>query len=420
LMSPGGVAEPGAGRARWIPWWIPLVPIASVIFVAFGASVLVTPLYPLYQQKFGISEIVLTLIYAAYVIGNVVALLFFGRLSDQVGRKRVSLPVLGLTAVGVVVFLLASRTVSLFVGRLIVGLSVGILSGTGTAWLAERADRQRATVVATVANLGGVAFGPLLGGLLAEYGSRPLKLPFIAYLVVLAGVAVAVASTSESRETPVQRVAAVSFRPRVGVPRDRLGAFVAPAVTGFVIFSLAGLYFSLIPSVLSHDLHEHNAAVAGAVVAELALVAITAILVSRRRATPYRSMRVGLIVLLPAAALVVTAQTARSLVLLVVATAFAGVALGLGYVGSLEVVNQLAPPEHRAGVVSSYFLCCFLGNSLPVIGVGVLSTLTTPVTATVALAATVVVLSLATLAWSHGHEAAGRPAWAGTTGDRSG
>ncbi len=185
-----------------------------------------------------------------------------------------------------------------------------------------------------------------------------------------------------------------------------------------MIFSLAGLYFSLIPTVLSHDLHQRNAAVAGAVVAELAVVAIGAILVGHR-ASPNRSMRAGLVVLLPAAALVVAAHTARSMVLLVVATAFAGLALGLGYVGSLEVVNNLAPLEHRAGVASSYFLCCFLGNSLPVIGVGVLSTLTTPVTATVALAGVVAVLSLATLAWSHSQEVTARSAWASTSRDRS-
>ena len=388
--------------------WTALLPIAAVITAGFTASVIVTPLYPLYQQKFGFSEIVLTLIYAAYVVGNVISLLFLGRLSDQAGRKRVSLPGLGLAAVGAMVFLFAAGTVSLFVGRLVVGLAVGILAGTGTAWLADRADRRRATAVATIANLAGVAFGPLLGGLLAEYGPRPLELPFIVYLVLLAGVAIAVARTQEFREPPVKRFRDLSFRPRIGVPTDRLGAFAAPAITGFVIFSLAGLYFSLIPTMLRHDLHQGNAAVAGVVVAELALVAIAAIAGSRRM-KPDRAMRVGLVVLLPAVGLVVAAQAARSLVILVVATAFAGVALGLGYVGSLQVTNELAPDEHRGAVASSYFLCCFVGNSLPVIGVGVLSTLTTPVTATVTLACVVAALSCGTLAWSHHHEATVAP-----------
>jgi MFS family permease len=401
-MHPDVAAERRSDRSSWMA----LVPIASVITAAFMASVIVTPLYPLYQEKFGFSEIVLTLIYAAYVVGNVISLLFLGRLSDQAGRKRVSLPGLGLAAVGAMVFLFAASTVSLFVGRLVVGLAVGILAGTGTAWLADRADRRRATSVATIANLGGVAFGPLLGGLLAEYGPRPLESPFIVYLVLLAGVAVAVARTPEFQQPRVKRIRDLSFRPRIGVPTDRLGAFAAPAVTGFVIFSLAGLYFSLIPTLLRNDLHQENAAVAGVIVAELALVAIAAIAESRRM-KPDKAMRVGLVVLLPAVGLVVAAQAARSMVILVVATAFAGVALGLGYVGSLQVTNELAPDEQRGAVASSYFLCCFVGNSLPVIGVGVLSTLTTPVTATVTLAGVVAALSCGTLAWSHHRVVAG-------------
>lgn len=385
------------------PSWRSLIPVASLISASFGASVIVTPLYPLFQQKFRFSEIVLTLIYATYVVGNVLSLLFLGQLSDQVGRKRVSLPALGLAAAGVIVFLLATGTASLFVGRLVIGVSVGVLSGTGTAWLTERSNRQRATVIATVANLAGIAVGPVLGGLLAQYGPRPLQLPFIVYLVGLAAVGLAVTWTADSRGTRIESFRHLRLRPRVGVPRDRLDAFASPAITGFVIFSLGGLYFALIPSVLADDLHETNAAVAGAVVAELAVFAIAAIAFSRR-ITPKGAMRFALTVIFPAAGLVVAGQAARSLAVLVVATALAGIALGMGYVGSLQVVNHLAPDEHRAAVASSYFLCCFLGNSLPVIGVGVLSTLTSAVTASIALACVVAALSFVALAWSTAHE----------------
>jgi hypothetical protein len=55
------------------------------------------------------------------------------------------------------------------------------------------------------------------------------------------------------------------------------------------------------------------------------------------------------------------------------ATALCGVSAGLGYRGSLHVVNQIALEDRRAEVVSSYFVCCFIGNALPVIGVGVIS-----------------------------------------------
>lgn len=138
-----------------------------MIAVAFVGSVIISPLYSLYQRKFGFSEIVLTLIYATYVVGNVIALLFFGQVSDQVGRKRLGLPTLALGVVSAIVFLLATGTIWLFVGRLLFGLVAGVLSGTGTAWLAEQygeRGRARATVVATTANLVGIAAGPVLGG----------------------------------------------------------------------------------------------------------------------------------------------------------------------------------------------------------------------------------------------------------------
>lgn len=83
--------------------------IAAVITVAFMGSVIVTPLYGLYQDQIGFSEITLTLIYAAYVVGNVLALLVFGQVSDQLGRKRIVLPALVLAGVSAVVFMVATN-----------------------------------------------------------------------------------------------------------------------------------------------------------------------------------------------------------------------------------------------------------------------------------------------------------------------
>lgn len=375
--------------------------VGSVITVAFAGSVLVTPLYTLYQRKFGFSEITLTLIYAVYVVGNVVALLAFGQISDQLGRKRVALPALGLAVLAAVLFLVADGTAWLFAARLLIGLAVGVASGTGTAWLGELhgegGGRSHATRDAIAANLTGIALGPLLGGLLAQYAPAPLRLPFVAYVAAVLVAALAVARTPEQGQGRVERLRDVRVQPRVGVPHDRLGAFTAPAVTGFVIFALGGLYFALIPGIVVRDLHEKNVAVGGLLVFELAAVAIAAMLIAGRL-RPAVAMVGGLVVLLPAVALVVTAQAVASMPLLIAATALAGIAMGLGYRGSLQVVNDIAPEDRRAEVASSYFIACFLGNSVPVIGVGVLSTATEPLFASIAFACMVAALAVAALA----------------------
>ncbi|MGI8557528.1 MAG: MFS transporter [Solirubrobacteraceae bacterium] len=376
-----------------------MVAIGLIISVAFMGSVIVTPLYSLYQAKFGFSEVVLTLIYAVYVVGNVAALLLFGQISDEIGRKPVALLGIGVAGASALVFLFASGTAWLFAGRLLIGLAVGILSGTATAWIAELygpARRSTATVAAATANLSGIAAGPLIAGLLAQYVAEPLRLPFLVYLVVLAAIAIMVSRASDPRPRRTQRLSELRVRPRIGVPADRLRAFAAPAIAGLVTFALGGLYFSLIPGIVIRDLHQHNLAVGGLIVFEFGAIG-AALIVLARRLRPITAMTSGLISLLPAVALIVTAQAAESMLLLLIATAFGGVTLALGYRGSLEVVNQIAPDDQRAEFVSTYFIACFIGNSIPVIGIGLLSTFTQPLTASIVFAFTVAALSIAAL-----------------------
>jgi MFS family permease len=397
------------------------VAVSSIITVAFAGSVIVTPLYSLYQRKFGFSEIVLTLVYAVYVVGNVVALLVFGQVSDQIGRRRVALPALALAGGSALLFIVANGTAWLFAGRLLIGLAVGVASGTGTAWLADQLGpdrRARATLTAATANLTGIALGPLVGGLLAGYGPAPLRLTFVVYLLALAIVVVAIARTAERRDRPRRRLGEVAVHLRIGVPRDTISAFTPPAITGFVIFALGGLYFALIPSVLIHDLHERNVAAGGLVVFELATIS-TSVMLLTRRMRPAVAMTGGLVVLLPAVALVAAAQAATSLPLLLTATALAGAALGLGYRGSLQVVNEVAPDDRRAEVLSTYYIACFIGNSVPVIGIGILATVTDPLLATVTFASTVAAFAATALAW-HATSARSQPRETRRTGKAPG
>jgi MFS family permease len=105
----------------------------------------------------------------------------------------------------------------------------------------------------------------------------------------------------------------------------------------------------------------------------------------------------SLALMIPAAAATVAAQVMASLWMMLAATAFVGVATGLGYRGSLQVVNQIAPKDKRAAVVSSYFVCCFTGNALPVIGVGVIAVYAGAHAASIAFAAMIAVFALVAL-----------------------
>jgi MFS family permease len=371
--------------------------VAFELGVMFVGAIVPTPLYPLYREAFGFSGVTLTLIYAVYVLGNLVALLFFGRLADQIGRRHATLPAIAVSFASTIVFAAASGTAWLFVARALSGFSTGLAAGAATAWIAELyTGRGEGTAarIAAAANFFGCAAGPLLSGFLAQYGPWPLHLSFYVYLVLLCITAGVIFLAPETLANPIP-LDEVSLRPRLGVPRNIWPQFASPAVGGFAVFALIGLYAALIPGLLRESLHFPAPAVAGAIAAEVFGVAAVTILSTGRFGSQV-TLLCALALLLPSVWLLIAAEVAQSLVLVIIAAALTGIAGGLGYRGTLEVINRIAPSDRRSEVVSSYLIALFAGNSVPVIGIGLLAAVSTPMTAHVTFA--VVTTALAGIA----------------------
>jgi hypothetical protein len=195
--------------------------VATLVGVMFIATTLPTPLYVIYEHTFGFSRVTLTLVYAVYVVGNLVALLLLGRTSDIIGRRKVSLAAIAVAAVSTFFFLLATDTAWLFWARIFNGMAVGLTAGTATAWITEldpNQDRARPAVITTTSNFLGLAIGSLLAGVLAQYEPWPLRLTFAVYLALLAALAILIART---RETVIPRrggLNALLTWPRLGGP----------------------------------------------------------------------------------------------------------------------------------------------------------------------------------------------------------
>ncbi|MER8393168.1 MFS transporter [Mesorhizobium sp. M1340] len=372
--------------------------VAAMIAALFAGSTALTPLYIIYKQVFGFSQITLTLVYAVYVIGNLAALLMLGRVSDVIGRRPMALAGMAVAVVSAVVFLFAENVAWLDVARILSGLGIGVGAGTGTAWLAELLptdDKSQAATIATSTNFLGLGLGALGAGLLAEYAPWPLRLTFVVYLAMLATVTLLVWRTQETVSRP-GKLADVSMRPRLSVPDAIRASFVAPAVTGFGAMALVGFYAALAPSILAQQLQVANHAVAGALFFELSIVA-AATIVATTRLSSRAAMFAALALMIPTVALIVAAQVFASMATMIAGTALCGVAAALGYRGGLQVVNEIAPADRRAEVVSAFFICCFCGNALPVIGIGVLSTMTSATVASGAFAGMIVIFSLVAL-----------------------
>jgi MFS family permease len=123
-----------------------------------------------------------------------------------------------------------------------------------------------------------------------------------------------------------------------------------------------------------------------------------------------RARLFGGILLLPGLALIEVGLALPAFPSFLVGTLIGGVGAGLAYTGCLAAINQVAPPEHKAEMVSAYFMVASL-SSLPVVGVGVLAQHTSLLAASlflVALLALLLLLTLAALLWFDRREWGGK------------
>ncbi|MFD8251849.1 MFS transporter [Streptomyces werraensis] len=345
----------------------------AVFAVCMTGTTLPTPLYPLYQQKFGFSELTVTVVYAVYAFAVIGALLLAGNASDAVGRRPVLLWGMACAAASAVCFLLAADIAWLYAGRLLSGLSAGLFTGAATAYVMESAPpgrASRATFVATAVNMGGLGCGPLLAGILAEYAPWPLHLPYAVHLTLVAcSVAVLLWLPETVRDLRPLR----TVRPRrPGVP-PRVRAVFGPAATAaFVGFALFGVFTSVSPAFLAQYLGVTDHAVSGAVVAT-AFFASIAGQTAVGRVGVSRSLPLGCAGLLAGLALLAGALHWDSLALVVPSALVGGVGQGLAFRGALTAVSRASPPDRRAAVISALFVVAYAGISVPVIGVGLLT-----------------------------------------------
>lgn len=366
--APNDDGVPGRPSQALAARWFPFFAVAFTLTVLMVGTNIPTPLYPVYADRFGFSPLVVTLIFATYSAVLMPSLLIFGPLSDVVGRRPILLFAVAASAVGAVVFAFASSTAALFLARVIQGLGVGAAQGVAAAALADAepdGNGPRAALVASIGTAGGSALGPLLGGTLAQYAPYPTQL---VYGVEIALLAAAFCGTFRGLSRGPLRGG--TWRPaRPSVPRSIRRAFALAGSAGFLAWAVAGLFLALMPGYVIQLTKISNLALTGSIVA-LMLGCSAAAQLGVRRVGPMRSQTAGLVLLLISLIGIIVAAGTASVSVIFAATIVSGVGHGLAFAGALTAVNHMAPKHRRGEIMSGFFVFCYAGVSLPVIGLG--------------------------------------------------
>ncbi|MGH9082237.1 MAG: MFS transporter [Acidimicrobiales bacterium] len=354
--------------------------MAAAFAVILGFSAVPTPLYGLYAARDGFGSLTITIVYAVYAAGVILALFTVGHVSDWYGRRRVMIPALLVAALSAVLFLVWRDLAGLIVARFVGGIAVGATTATATAWITElhaarrpAATRRRGEIVGAAANLGGIGIGPLIGGVLAEWVASPLTVPYLVFLGLMAAGTVGLVLAPETRTlAPADRP---RYHPQqIKVPVQGRASFLGALIAVFIAFAALAFFMSLAPTFLAGPLHHPSLALAGAAAFMVFAAAVVAQMLPGRFGRQALGAFGASLITAGAAAIVVAVQlSGPSLWLFLVGGAVLGAGGGAYFKSSLGTVIASSDPASRAGALTLFFLIGYVGLAIPAVGLGVLA-----------------------------------------------
>jgi predicted MFS family arabinose efflux permease len=364
-------AQTVTGRRHLTGFWF----VASAFFTLMAFGTVPTPLWPIYQTRDHFGATTVTVAFALVVVGAAASFRLLGHLSDRLGRRRIIVPALLTGILSAAVLAAWPDLPGLIIGRLLTGVSIGLMASTATAYLADLYREARPSdagspvpeLVATAANLGGLALGPLVAGALAQWAPAPLHTSYIifgALMLLQLGLVMASPETVDAEATELDRPVRFALRP------GQATAFGAAAAVGFFAFAVMGLFSSLGAIIVRGELGITSYFVAG-------LAPFTAFAASALGQLALG--RFGQSVVLWAGTLlfpVGLALTALSLYrptlwLVLIAAGLAGAGAGLLFKSAVTQTAIAADPASRAGVLAVFFVIAYFGMGVPSIAFSV-------------------------------------------------
>ena len=346
---------------------------SSVLALCLWASAAASVLYPSYEADWHLTSVVVTSVFGTYPVALLLVLLFFGGVSDFVGRRRTMLFGIALIAASAVVFALAPSVGWLFVARALQGFGTGFAIGAASARLVENnisANPRFASSMTTASTAAGLTLALLLSGTLAQLAPLPLVLSFVLLFVLAVGSFVFVALTPDDR--PV--ATGDRWRPQtLHLAPGTVRAFVLATLSVSVAYSIGALFLSLGSSMARQLTHTSNLVAIGATLALSSfIIGVTAILIQRMHA--HLAIVIGGLVSIAGLAVMAATASSGSLALLLVWAAVGGVGYSLAFTGGLSLLARTTPNEHRGATLSLLYLFSYLLQAATAIGAGALAT----------------------------------------------
>ena len=379
--------------------------------VGWGANQF-APMVLLYRERLGVSASAAEAVFGLYAAGLVPGLLVAGPLSDRVGRRPVVTFAVVLSMLSGVVLMLGSHGLAwLSTGRVLMGVASGAAFSAGSAWVKELSAANAAASAgarrASIAMTAGFGIGPLVAGILAQWGPAAYEIPYIPQLILATAALALLVSTPETVRRRRSGILGGGLLRLRGFSDRRFVGVVLPMAPW--VFGSATIAMVYLPGLAAGHVKGVSLAFAGTAAMVTAMSGVLIQPLARRiAATPAgrdhtrpRLLTVGLALmtagtLADAGVAALTGLGAWQAVLTLAAAVIMGFGYGVLLVFGLAEVQRLAPPEDLAGMTAVFQAFTYLGFAAPYL-LSALKNAASPTTLLLAVAGLGVVTLVVTL-----------------------
>lgn len=344
------------------------------MFVGVMGTALASPLYPLYQELWGLRTGDITLVYVIYMFSALCSLLFLGKLSDQYGYMPILRGGLVLVTVGLLLSALANSFSMFIVSRVIIGLASSLIvtsASIGLTQLSPSRDLQRAASTTSLMLAFGFGMGPAIGGVIAQFFAAPLRSSYIPS--ILMGCLATYALFSLRHNTPESARLATTKRiplPKIELPKGAARPlFLTAGGAAFIAFSIFSLFASLAPSFMQSMVPWHGPAVSGISIGIILFLSASFQLLLRHR-SPTQNMQQGMLFIALSGVLLMANLFSGWSWLFIVSVLTTSLGHGLCLTSGTATVSLVARPQQRAALMSTYLIIGYLGAILPMLAIG--------------------------------------------------
>lgn len=373
MSSPQIYADTVTSRRPIVPAGLALTGAAIMFTSLYLAAGALTPLLVVYKEQWNFPATLLTLAFAVYAIGFLLAALTLGSLSDYVGRRPVLIGSLIIQLASNILFLIAPDVGWVIAGRIVQGVASGAATAAFTAALVEFAapkSKKLATILGSVGLTGGLAVGSLLAGLAIQLTPAANSIIFVVLIVltVLGTILIALSPETMTRTPGALR----SLIPRIAVPLAARREFAAAAPVVAAVWMLAGLSGGLAPSMVRSVFHLDSGLLNG--LTGFIAPAVSAVIgLAFARVGSRRAMAIGIYASIAGPIVIVGGVLAGSLTIMIIGQAIAGVGFGASFTAALQLLFPLAAANQRAAVVAGIYVVSYIAFGVPIVIAGLLT-----------------------------------------------